>query len=193
MTTPSNGPDDDLKNLFFFLGKKDITEVAQSSNEEIEVEDLKFGLRNYGLGLSPELTNHLEDEVKKKINKQKISFDEFKILWENSIKIKEDFKKGDVKDMSNKMYYLIFEMMDYLKEGKEELRLDENKLKEVLIKLEILHDEEDSSDKKSEIEKNNLITVRKMISLYASNGEYVTLKDFEDLVKDYLNSDQKSK
>lgn len=169
--------DTDLQNLFFFLAGKNFHE-EESFCDEVDLKSLLFGLENFDVGIPPQVITNLKKDLDKKIKKEKITFDEFEKIW-NEMNVKLNSTNKDIQEVSKNLYHLLFELIGKNEGLVGEYRLDETNLLEVLYNLNILQKENEQENKKK---------VKIMIDYLTKNREYVLLRDFENLIQDYINN-----
>lgn len=197
--------DEEIKNLFYFLGGSQHT---SSIKETQKCSNLVFGLENYGLPIPADILRVIVIELEKKSKSKDgtITFEEFKTLWLANIETK--FK---ISDLSKNLYDLIFEFISERDENLKEKHVNsklETKLgyKELAWLLESMQlfdtdvSEEFQNDTKGINVRRHFNTAygtgrnkyeelaKEMIKTLAIDGEFILYKDFEFLIGQYLNS-----
>jgi hypothetical protein len=192
-----NRSNEELKNFFSFL--------AGDENNTLDVADaslLIFGLENYGLPLTNTEIQKIKNEIdEKKSQEGKITFEDFKSLWDTNINTK--LNKKEVTENVNQLIFEFLENSEYTKDRRKqdenyEPKLDVIQLYTMMEQLgvfkEILFDEKtnnesDKKDSKSEEDQKKDL-VKKMIENLAANGEEVTSQDLEYLIEVFLSNYQ---
>ena len=94
--------EEEIKNLFFFLGDED----PSLNRETLKTSNIIWGLENYGLQIPSESIRLIKQEIEKKSKNDKISLEDFKVLWTASVET-----KIPTKDLTNHMYNMMNDIL----------------------------------------------------------------------------------
>jgi hypothetical protein len=198
-----NMNDEEITNLFLFLGNE------ENAKDTVKASNVLFGIENYGLPLTPRTIKDLKSEIeKKKTFDGNIAFDDFKSLW-----IAKVDHKLSPKELAGHFWNLMIETLEkgtyknnYDKsEGRIDISMNKNiksdklNVKELKILLNILEldklapEETKKDNRKNTIESNNtkdigMIAEEMIKILDGHDDDCITIKDFEFVVSEYLNS-----
>lgn len=176
-----NDKDEELRNFFMFLS----SEKDQSSIDKIKTEELIFGIDCY-LNELPESTKRkLKDLVYAKSKENMIAYEDFKNMWNfNSDKS----LNVSVKDVNNEVFNLITE---FLNKEKQVDRITKSDLVYMLKDLNIILNNNINIDIEDVNDEIYVKVAKEMIdSVCLDNKGYVSKKEFEFLVSEYLNSNK---
>lgn len=216
-TPQHNINDEELRNLFAFLG-------GEANKENLKSTNVIFGLENYALPISPENIKVIKAEIKRKAKDGHIAYEDFKSLWSANIDL-----KVPAKDMALHFFNIMTELLENTPQVKEVIKNDPNfklekinkaMLEDLLTMLSVMDEtpeqEEEVEDKtaslnrrsvsvkkkvahlkmsvtssnmNAKVETENVKTVAKeMIDILDSDEDQcITIKDFEFVINEYLN------
>lgn len=172
--------EEELRNFFCFLA----SDREFSNVEKIKAEDLAFGVDCYLHGLSEVAKRRLKEQIFLKSKDQHISYEDFKNLWYTNFELGQEIS---VKEATNEVFNLMTEFL-----GKNRLmdKIGVEDLDKLLEDLDIGYYNKNDENENSEVNKKEKRkkAVDDMIdSLDNDNDKFVTKKDFEYIMMEYLN------
>ena len=183
--------DHEIRELFKFL-----TDTGVDNNEiftdKAKVNELISGLDIYGFNLDPEKKKLLNSNLERIARSDKnISFDDFKLIWQ----FDEDKKEVSCKEITEKLFSIMEELINHSKDDKKELFKKKEKFNnEELIKifnlLGIELDEDTAKDMIRAVNYDKFYDKQKGEKKKEEKVEF-SIRDFEYVVQEYIKSNRK--
>jgi|LauGreDrversion4_2_1035121.scaffolds.fasta_scaffold724512_1 hypothetical protein len=158
---------------------KEFFEFLTGGAHDIKKADLIFELENYAFKISEEVLKKIQEDVERH-KSQTINYEDFKNMWKKNV---EKTSVLSERETAVQLFNILLDIV-YTESSQIKDKISADDIKKILSVLEISNNEPRNPNHRSET-KRNLLAENMIKSIDLDQDNFVSLSDFEFLLKYY--------